>query len=130
LSGGNTRLINSTIKGTLLIYFFNDTSTTEIYTIGHYVPVVTSDEGAARNFAICACEDGDAISEVKESIEDAFAEIEAEIDAIAEEGNFILNGPSDPAKGVQIAEQNDWGRPVVMEVTEEIAAASDGKDGN
>jgi hypothetical protein len=98
------------------------------YTIGHYVPVVTSDEQAARNFAICACEDGVVISEVKESIEDAFAGIEAEIDAIAEEGNFILNGPSDPAKGVQIAEQKEWGRPVVIE--QEVAAVGGGKAKN
>ena len=94
------------------------------YTIGHYVPVVTEDADAARNFAICACEDRDIFPEVRESIEDAFAEIEAEIDGITEGSDFILNGPSDPAKGVKIAEQEEWSRPLVIEVKEETAISA------
>lgn len=93
------------------------------YRIGHYVPVVTDNEQAARNFAICAISDGDFFPEVTDSIEEAFVEIEAKIDAIAEEGNFILNGPSNSAKGVRIAEQKDWDRPSVIEIKEETATA-------
>ena len=93
------------------------------YVIAHYVPIIAEDATAARKLAICAVEDGDRFPQINESIGDAFAEIEAYIDGIAEEGDFILNGPSEPAKGVRIAEEKDWGRPLVIERKEETASS-------
>jgi hypothetical protein len=99
------------------------------YVIGHYVPVTAETPAEAHRIVTGALKntDEDSESDLVEQVGKRLDEVESDIDEVLEQQvgyRFILNGSSDSTKGLRVASQEDWGRPLVIELKEEETAIS------